>query len=230
MTAQWLFLGIALAATLTALVWVLAPVRQSNARLGWVAALAVPTIAMSAYMQLGAPKALAVAAQEPPHALRQADMASMVAGLQRKLQEHPGDVAGWFMLARSRAAMAQWAESAAAYRRALALVPSDPDLMADLADVLAVMADGELEGEPRALIDAALKVDPAHAKARALLASAEFRQGRLVQAASHWEAMLKTAPSGSEAADVARQGLQRVRALTASTAGAPPGPEATARK
>jgi cytochrome c-type biogenesis protein CcmH len=212
--AELLFLALALAFTLPGLVWVLAPVRQAQARLGMAAALAVPILALGAYLQLGSPKALAGAPAAPAHATRAQDMQAMVDGLQRRLQAQPDDAEGWFMLARSRLALEQWASAADAYRRALALLPKDPGLMADLADVLGVMAEGELEGEPRALVVAALALDPQHAKARALLASAEFRRGRLAEAKAHWEALLRTAPADSEAARLARQGIARVGELT----------------
>lgn len=211
--AQIVFLALTLAVTLGGVVWVLAPVRHARARTSAAAALAVPIAAWAAYLQLGAPKALDVPAQAPPHAVQPQDMRSMVEGLERRLQAQPGDAPGWFMLARSRVALEQWPEAAAAYRRALALMPDDAGVMADLADVLGVIANGELEGEPRALVVAALAIDKHHAKARALLASAEFRRGRLAEARGHWEALLASAPPGSPAATLARQGIAKVDEL-----------------
>jgi RNA polymerase sigma-70 factor (ECF subfamily) len=121
-------------------------------------------------------------------------------------QEADGTVLGWIVMqARSRALDRL---------RFDPLMPNDPGLMADLADVLGTIADGELEGEPRRLVVAALAIDKDHAKARALLASAELRRGRLAEARHHWEALLASAPAGSQAAVLAQQGIAKVRELS----------------
>ena len=66
--------------------------------------------------------------------------------------------------------------------------------VADLADVLAVMAQGDLEGEPRTLLQQALAAEPTHIKSLLLLAATELRQGRLDEARRHWESLLAVSP------------------------------------
>ena len=57
------------------------------------------------------------------------------------------------------------------YRKVAALRPKDPNVLADLADLLAATGNGSLEGEPIQLVDRALAIDPNHVKALALKGS-----------------------------------------------------------
>jgi cytochrome c-type biogenesis protein CcmH len=204
------FIATSLAVAAAALWWVLRPLRAARRGLAGTAAVALPVCAVAAYLWLGTPQALELAAQEPPHQQGPADLRGMVDRLQARLQAQPGDVEGWFMLARSHQVLEQWEPAAHAYRRALALAPEDADLLADLADVLGVIAQGELEGEPRALLQRALAADAGHAKSLLLLAAADLRQGRISQAKGHWEALLRVAPGDSQAAAIARESLERL--------------------
>ncbi|MCW7540895.1 tetratricopeptide repeat protein [Aquabacterium sp. A7-Y] len=182
-------------------------------RAGWALAAGVPVAVSWLYLQLGAPRTLEAAAQPPVHRLGETDMAGAVETLARRLEVQPQNLEGWFMLARSYQAMERWSDAAAAYRRALGLAPEEPQLLADLADVLATAQGGSLEGEPRELVERALRADPHHAKSLALLAIAEFRQQRFAQATVHWERLLASQPADSEAASVARRGIAQARAL-----------------
>lgn len=211
--AQVLMLALAGAVTFAAVLWVLGPLRRLRLRSGAVVAAGLPVAAVGLYFALGTPRAIEVAS-EAPHPQAPADLQAMTQRLQARLQAQPQDLQGWFMLARSHQVLQQWDSAAAAYRRALALAPDDPGLLADLADVLAVMSDGELEGEPRALLDRGLRHDPLHAKTRLLLAAADFRQGRLAQAAAHWEVLLRARPEDTEATAIAKAGLARIEQLS----------------
>lgn len=209
---HWIFAAVALSATLTGLVWVLSPLGTARRLPGGMLAMGVPLFALALYFWLGAPKAIDAAALQPPHEQSPVDLQAMVARLDARLQRHPNDVEGWFMLARSYQVLEHWDKAASAYRRAIALEPGDADLLADLADVLAVMAQGNLEGEPRTLLQQAIAAEPTHAKTLLLLAAAELRQGRRDAARRHWKALLRSAPADSEAANVARSSLASIGA------------------
>ncbi|AKJ28323.1 tetratricopeptide repeat protein [Caldimonas brevitalea] len=180
---------------------------------GWVLAVGIPLATAFLYLQLGAPRTLEAAAQPPAHRLNEADMASAVETLAQRLKSQPDDLQGWFMLARSYQAMQRWPDAAAAYRETVRLAPDEPQLLADLADVLATVQGGSLEGEPRQLLERALKLAPDHPKSLALAAIAEFRQQRYAVAIGHWERLLAGEPAASEGAEVARRGIAQARAL-----------------
>lgn len=212
---QLTFAALALVLTTGALAWVLGPLRDTRRAAAHVAAAVLPLAAVALYFTLGSPRALDVQAQAPAHAQAAADLDAMVQRLKTRLQAQPADVEGWFMLARSHQVLEQWDQAAAAYRQAVALAPEDPDLLTDLADALGVLANGELAGEPTALLQRAVQASPAHPKAQLLLAAAEFRQGRLPEAQARWELVARTAPAESSAARVARESLQRLAAPAA---------------
>ncbi len=80
------------------------------------------------------------------------------------------DAAGWALVARSYASLQRFDKANDAFARARALAPNDAQLLADHADVLAMLQGGRLTDEPARLVARALQIDPANAKALALSA------------------------------------------------------------
>jgi cytochrome c-type biogenesis protein CcmH len=110
-------------------------------------------------------------------------------------------------------------EAVQGYRRALALRPKDPDLLADAADVFAVAAGGRLDGEPMQLVERALAADPNHVKALALQGSWLVTRHDFAGAIAAWQKALKAAPPGDPiGAYIGHQ----IEALRAMAAGMPP--------
>lgn len=177
-------------------------------------ALVVPLLATGLYATLGAPRAMLVEPESPAHRMNSVDMTQATQRLAEKLKASPDDIEGWFVLARSYQAMERWRESADAYREALRLAPDDPQMMADLADVLATAQGGQLEGEPAQWIARALSHDPKHAKSHALAAMAAYRAGRPDEAMAHWKQLAAVSPPGSEGETLARQGMARIKDAT----------------
>lgn len=79
----------------------------------------------------------------------------------------PSDAGAWAMVGRTLASLQRFAEAEQAFARGLALRPDDPSLLADRADLLALL-QGTAEGEPLRLIEKALRIAPDHPKALAL--------------------------------------------------------------
>lgn len=175
-----------------------------------LAALLLPLAAVLSYARLGAPQAIG-RDTAPPHRLAEADMEGMVQRLSTRLLAQPGDLPGWFTLARSLEVLERWDEAAAAWRQALRLAPEDADLLADAADAVATVQRGSLEGEPAALVERALRADPKHPKALALAATAAQRAGRRDEAVALWERLLAQLPADAEAAQRVRESLEQAR-------------------
>ena len=116
---------------------------------------------------------------------------AMVDTLAQKMQQNPGDPKGWILLARSQNALGRFTEANAAFERAAALTPNDPQLLADYADAAVMAQQGRFEGKPYALIKQSLKIDPNGMKALALAGTAELRMGNRAASLVHWE-KLKT--------------------------------------
>ncbi|MEY3200799.1 MAG: hypothetical protein RIR70_349, partial [Pseudomonadota bacterium] len=105
-------------------------------------------------------------------------------------------------LARSYGAQRNFTAGASALEKALALSPGHPDLLADLADMLAMAQNRSLAGRPQALIEDALKTDPTHRKALALAATAAMQQDKTSVALRYWGRLRDTFPP--DATDIAQ--------------------------
>lgn len=218
--------------------------RPGDPRKTWLgSAAAVTLFAFVAYGFLGNREALspnpatalatpsqAATEQTPP--ARNDDAAAavqqMVDNLAQRLETEPAlaqDVGAWTMLARSYAAMQRFPEADKAYARAIALTPRDPQLLADRADVLAMLQGRRAAGEPERLIEEALRLQPDNLKALALAGSAAYERNDVAAAIDFWQRARDKAPAGSEFAAGLDRSLADARGVagTAGKAGAAAG-------
>ena len=170
------------------------------------------------YALVGSPNLLPLTPDAPPGPGPAAD--AQLAVLQARAQKNPSDALGWVQAAHGQLELHHPAEAAQDYRSALALRPNDADLMADLADVLAVIAEGRLDGEPMQLVDRALAVDPNHVKALALKGSFAMTQRDFRTALQSWDHALRVAQPGDPIAAFLRQQLDTMREMAARAAAA----------
>jgi cytochrome c-type biogenesis protein CcmH len=147
-------------------------------------------------------------------------MADMAARLAVRLEKEPDNAEGWVMLARTYYALNRHADAARAFERAAMLVPDSAELLADYADALAAAQGGTLSGKPLALVQRALKIDPAQWKALALAGTAAFDRKEYRQAVAYWERMKATVPPGSPIAQSIDSSIAEARALGGLKAGA----------
>jgi len=193
---------------------------RAGASLWWMTAAVVLLLALGGYALKGRPDALLdsatlAAGAPPPETAASAptpeQVNEMVARLAERLKDRPDDVQGWTMLGRSYMALGRAAEAVDAYRKVQAQRPDDPNVLADLADALAVSGGRTLEGEPARLIERALKIDPDHPKALALSGAHAFDKGDYATAARQWERVAQLAPPDSPMAQQAREGAEEAR-------------------
>lgn len=185
----------------------------------------------------GAPQAAAPLAATPgaaastPHALSFEQFGDMAGRLAERLKQNPQDAQGWAMLARSYSVLGRRAEAVTAYTQAVALNGQDASLLADYADALAVTRDSRLAGEPLALIERALKLDPDHLKALSLSGTEAFERKDYRAAVARWERILEVAPPGSAYVEQVRGSIAQARelgGLPAAPAGSAAGTAPTA--
>ena len=176
-----------------------APVKRSTA-VAIVLAVALPVIAVSAYLAVGSPQGLdpSKVGGEAPHGVTQAQIESMVASLAQRLKANPDDAEGWVMLARSYSALGRFGDAAGAYGQADARFTLNAQTLADYADSLAMSQGESLLGKPEALIQRALKADGNNLKALALAGTVEFEKQHFAKAAEYWRQILPLLPAGSE--------------------------------
>ncbi|MBS1197905.1 MAG: ccmI [Proteobacteria bacterium] len=170
-----------------------------------VLAIGFPLAVGGLYWALGEPQAVvasktAGAAKEGEHALSQQQITAMVERLALRLQDNPNDGAGWLMLARSYAVLGRYPESAAAFSRAVSMLPPDAQHYADYADIVAMAQGKRLAGEPEKLVRRALEIDPKNVKALALAGTIAFDHQDYATAIRQWQTVLAVLPEDSAAA------------------------------
>jgi cytochrome c-type biogenesis protein CcmH len=152
------------------------------------AAALMPVLAAAIYAAVGSPNAIQGADARPP------------ALLEAHVTSSPGDARAWVLLARQRMDADQFEQACAAYARAIELsrkVANDPQVWAEYADALGMAQGGTLAGKPRAAIDKALALNPAHPKALELAGSAAYEARDFRAAHAHWSALLDLMPQDS---------------------------------
>lgn len=214
---------------------------QPARRMALALALLIPLGSVLLYLQLGHPGSLvpaapvAATASAGRHGVDAAQIQAMVAALAERLKASPADAEGWLMLGRSYTALGRYQDAATAFARAKDLLPGNADVLADLADLLAMAQGRRLAGEPTRLIQQALDADPRHLKALALAGSASFEARDYAAARGYWERLVAVAPADSEMARSMQASIaQATRLDAANRAGAvaaatvAPTPEASA--
>lgn len=181
----------------------------------YVLALGIPLIATALYLRVGHPSAMSAfpkptRVESPPSEepampqgdgqRSQQDIEANVAALAKRLEENPGDLQGWIMLARSYISFEKYREASAAYAKASALKPNDAGLLADYAFALSLANGNQLQGQPMELINKALKLDPQNLKALELAGNAAFQIQDYKRAIGYWETLMRKLPAESEVA------------------------------
>ncbi|MBP6367598.1 MAG: c-type cytochrome biogenesis protein CcmI [Nitrosomonas sp.] len=144
------------------------------------------------------------------------NFSSVLENLIGRLKDNPSDIEGWIMLGRTYAIMERYTEASNTYEKLVELVPDNPQILSDYADVLAMRNQGSLAGKPTELIHAALRIDPQYPKALALAGTAEFEQKKFEQAAEHWEKLLAVIPADSQLAKSVKDSIDEAKSLASS--------------
>jgi cytochrome c-type biogenesis protein CcmH len=197
--------------------------------------------AVSSYLWLGAP-----GLPDEPFAARKAEIAhggnpvslqQATTALAAKLKQNPSDAAGWLLYGRSLAMLSQWDQAEDAYRHAIDLGQTGPDVIADHAEVLVLQAGGTVTPAAEAAFHQVLKADPSSGIARYYLAVAAMQAGEPRQAIEGFQSLLAEMPAdsplrpqlGQRVAEAAHAAGIPVPELARGASPAPaPGPDADA--
>jgi cytochrome c-type biogenesis protein CcmH len=174
-------------------------------------AAALPLLALAIYFATGNPGALDPA-QRDAKGIGAPQIEAMVQKLSERLAQNPEDVEGWKMLGKSYTVLGRFPEAVAAYSKAAMRTPRDAQLLADLADALAMARGQKMKGEPEELVLRALQLDPKNLKALALAGSAAFERNNFRAAARYWERMLPLVPADTEDARTIQANVDEARA------------------
>ncbi|MCF7993981.1 MAG: c-type cytochrome biogenesis protein CcmI [Chromatiaceae bacterium] len=127
----------------------------------------------------------------------------LVARLEERLEQEPGDAEGWMMLGRTYFATGDRERAQSALAQAYKLLPTDPLIVLAYAESIATNNDNQLEGRPAELISEALALEPNNATARWLAAMVAFQRGQFQSAATTWRKLLEQLdPESEDAAEL----------------------------
>ncbi|MFL6698866.1 MAG: tetratricopeptide repeat protein [Vitreoscilla sp.] len=183
-------------------------------------AVLIVVVASGGYAWIGSPGLLPVTPDAPPGPGPAAD--AQLALLQQRAEQHPDDANGWMRAARLQVMLNHGPAAVADYRRVAALRPDDADILADLADLLAATGNGGLAGEPIALVERALAINPNQVKALALKGSYAMSQRDFRTALTAWNQAIKVAPEGDPIAQYLRGQMDEMRAMAAARSASAP--------
>jgi cytochrome c-type biogenesis protein CcmH len=199
------------------------------------AAVIAPLLAVPIYLWVGSP-----GAKDQPFAGRLAQWRlhpelyqtpELAAALRAIAVERPGDIGPLRQLAALDMSLGDADGAAHALRKALAIAPNQPDLLAALGEILVVKGQGKVGPEAREIFEQALRGDPASPTALYYLGRASIADGDAPAGLERWSRLMGLlSPADPRravlAADIA--GVQRTGRLAqaADTSPAPAAPMA----
>ena len=153
---------------------------------------------ISGYLRLGAPNL-----PDAPFAARPAVVAQdnklekATETLAARLKQDPANAADWVRYGRNLAMLSQWDQAEDAYRHAIALGQTNPDILGDHAEIMVMQAGGTVTPAAETAFQAVLKADPGSGIARYYLAIAAMQAGEPRQAIGLLQTLLAELPADS---------------------------------
>jgi cytochrome c-type biogenesis protein CcmH len=143
----------------------------------------------------------------------------MVAKLEKRLAEQPGDAEGWSRLGRSYLVLRQPARAREAYARAHALAPDNVAVLSDYAWLVFSENPAVTTGLAGELYARLARLDPENLDALWFLGLAAYQRGEVPAALRQWERLAKKLPPNSPELAELRRAMNAARA---SASGAKP--------
>ncbi|MBZ9885576.1 c-type cytochrome biogenesis protein CcmI [Mesorhizobium sp. CA10] len=205
---------------------ILKPARSAK----WVASiavLAVPLLSWGLYGMLGSPdlpsQPLAERLAKNP---ADASVDELVARAEAHLAANPSDGKGWDVLAPIYLRLQRFPDAVTAYRNAIRLDGDSAVRQSGLGEAIASAAGGIVSADAQKAFEAALKLDPANAKANFYLAVGLAQEGKKADAVAAWQKMLGQLAPDSPWRSAVRQALAEAGGPAVADAAPANGPDA----
>jgi len=169
--------------------------------------LVLPLAGILMYQEIGTPEAIHMAPASPArqsaqeqsaHDVQGGQMDALIASLQQRMQENPGDPEGWLILGRSLKTMQRYADAENALANANRMIPGNPTIMVELAEAkLFNSGQAAISDGARQLLEAALAIDPNQQKGLWIMGLAAAQAGEDGEAITYWTKLLDQLDPGS---------------------------------
>jgi cytochrome c-type biogenesis protein CcmH len=198
---------------------------RSSLVIAAIAIVALPFAAWSLYWNLGSPglpdapfAARKTGGTETAAADPHLDIAEALRKINEHLRDHPDDLRGWILLARTEIGLGRYKDAAEAYRHAVELSGRKPEILGDWGEAQVLAANGTVTPGAKEAFEGALSDPESAPRARYYLALAKSQAGDAQGALQDWVDL--EADSPAEAAWLPL--LRRRIAETAQAAGIDP--------
>ncbi len=181
------------------------------------------------YFQLGSP-----ALPDVPFASRsnsagvadadRIDIRTAAARLAERLKSDPNNAQGWLLYARAESLLSNWQKAGEAYRRAIDLGTTAPDVLASYGETQVLAAGGIVPPAAHDVFTKALAADPKNDVARYYTALADKQAGNVRKAIDGWLALAGDLPDDAPMRQVIARNV--ADAARAAEIAAPPLPKA----
>jgi cytochrome c-type biogenesis protein CcmH len=200
-----------------------APVSPMPFAAATAAVLLLPFAAWALYAMLGSPAmpdqpyasrnpspapATAENAGQAPHV----DMAEAVQKLTAHLKEHPDDLTGWVLLARSEMSIGRYQQGAEAYKHAVDLSDKRADILGDWAEAVVLASGGTITSDAKQAFEAGLKDPELAPRSRYYLALAQMQQGDGKGALQAWVDLEADSPADADWLPMVRKRIEQTAA------------------
>lgn len=179
--------------------------------------LVVPVAAFGLYIVQGSPgQPSQPYAERISQPLAELPVEGLVARLEQRLKDEPEDAQGWRLIAPVYVQLGRYSDAINAFGRVMQIEGRDPDMLAGLAEALTLSGDGMIPAPARRAFEAALELDPAHAKSRFYMGLSAAQAGDLEGALAIWNALLQEAPEDAVWLEAVRRQIAAAEARLAA--------------
>ncbi len=182
-------------------------------------AILLPLGSMALYLKVGSPGLPAQPREARLKAPAEtANLDQLVAKVEARLREQPGDGQGWDVLAPVYMVLERHEDAANAYARAIALLGESPKRLAGLAEAHVLVANGMVNETARLAYERLRTIEPSRLEPRFWLALAKEQDGRRDLAAADYRALLDEAPADAPWRPMVEARLKEVAGQAAGAA------------
>jgi cytochrome c-type biogenesis protein CcmH len=194
------------------------PASSASFAIATVAVLLLPFAAWLIYARLGSPAlpdqpfAERAAAAKATAGIEHIDLREAIAKIAAHLKQHPEDLTGWLLLARTELGLGHYTEAVDAYGHAADLSGRRADIMGAWGEAQVLAADGTVTPAARQAFEAALNDKESAPRSRYYLALAQQQQGDIKAALQGWVDLAADAPADAEWLPLVRQRIAEAAA------------------